>query len=170
MAIFYHQVVFWVSRSEAEWLSIMFVRGDFIEEHWDLIGCWAHTHARGGGEWELALGEWLYWICRHVSFFVANKPCPQSDSFVQRCHVLIRVKSSEMTKSVIKFRFNSQQNDNSIKMKHVQPKALCQEVWRSHPCSQKHIYIHISNTATKKWKAFTTLFTGIHQYWICIYI
>ena len=44
MAIFYHQVVFWVSRSGAEWLSIMFVRGDFIEEHWGRIGCRAQTH------------------------------------------------------------------------------------------------------------------------------
>lgn len=44
MAIFYHQVVFWVSRSGAEWLSIMFVGGDFIEEHWGRIGCRAHTH------------------------------------------------------------------------------------------------------------------------------
>lgn len=36
MAIFYPQVVFWVSCTEAEWLSIMLVWGDFIVERIDV--------------------------------------------------------------------------------------------------------------------------------------
>lgn len=27
----------------------MFVRGDFIEEHWDWIGCWTHIDVCGKG-------------------------------------------------------------------------------------------------------------------------
>lgn len=53
MAIFYHQVVFRVSRSEAEWLSIMFVRGNFIEERQDLIGWWRLL----GSVWGLGVGQ-----------------------------------------------------------------------------------------------------------------
>ena len=92
MAIFYHQVVFWVSRSGAEWLSIMFVRGDFIEEHWGRIGCRAQTHTHThtadvcverGCVWRLVLRlevEWSYWICGHLGFYVANKPRTRSNS------------------------------------------------------------------------------------------
>lgn len=81
MAIFYPKVVFWVSCSEAEWLFIMFVRGNFIVELWNRNGCWAHTDVwRRVCVWELLLIKWLYWICRHLSFFVTNKPCPQPAS------------------------------------------------------------------------------------------
>lgn len=75
MAIFYHQVVFRVSCSEAEWLSIMFVRGNFIEERWDPTGWWCML----GSVWGLGLGQWLYTTCRHLGLFVTNKPCSQSD-------------------------------------------------------------------------------------------
>ena len=47
-----------------------------------------HTHTADvcverGCVWRLPLRvevEWLYWICGHLGFFVANKPCPQSNS------------------------------------------------------------------------------------------
>lgn len=58
----------------------MFVRGNFIEEHWDWIGCWVHIGVcvEEVGVWGPVLGEWLYRICRHPSLSLTNH---QSDSF-----------------------------------------------------------------------------------------
>lgn len=55
---------------EAEWLSIMFVRGNFIEEHWDWIGCRCveEVGARGPPVGEGGGGDYMEfaggWVCR----------------------------------------------------------------------------------------------------------